>query len=303
MTNENGGAAYRGCLSGQRSVRPVIMWIVVLVLAGAAIFAIRYGTGFGGVPAELHELLAHSGEHPRAINDAMKLLLLAEEEQPGRRCQLLAVLLEDSDPQVARGALTLVAEQFEYAAPDERSALERVFAAWFADASVADKVAQLPNTLACACPDGWIVPLTPIDTRWLIAATLTRIDEVRLVAERAAFGPAAADSPVCQRLRYLDGLADECGAVDAIPDLSTEFVGRFPLSHADLAGMLQDSIADVRQAAGRWLAVAGDDRGLPAFSEWLQTRPSSRDAAEELMRTLYGDDWRSRSARGDTARQ
>ncbi len=302
MNEQNGGTVSEGYSPGSRPTRPIIPWVVAIVLAIAAILAICYSSGFGRLPAELRDLLAHSAEHPRAINDAMRLLLLAEEEQPGRRCELLAVLLDDGDSQVIGGTLTLVADQFRYAAGEERTDLERVFAGWFDGASIADKVAHLPQTLACACPDAWIITLKPADRRWLIAATLTRVDDLRLVADRAAFGPEADENPICRRLRYLDGLADEYGTVDATVDLSMQLAGQLPLSHAELATMLRDQLTDVRYAAGRLLSVGGDERGLPVFAEWLQTRPPSLDAGERLMRALYGADWRSRAG-GDTARQ
>lgn len=75
------------------------------------------------------------------------------------------------------------------------------------------------------------------------------------------------------------------------------------LSVDDLATMLSDPISEVRWGAGRILAVAGDERGLPALREWLKHNPRFTPLADKLMIDLYGPDLRSRSARGSATSQ
>ncbi len=61
-----------------------------------------------------------------------------------------------------------------------------------------------------------------------------------------------------------------------------------------LVALLDDPCEDVRDAAGRMLALAGDPRGLPGYCEFLNAWGNDPHA-DRVLESIYGADWRSLS--------
>ena len=300
--------------------------MLVLAIIIAAWTGWKLLPGAGGVSAELRWLLARDYVPPQHWNRALGLLRFAEQREPGRKAELYRSLLFDEDERVVYAGVRLLATDFETPGMS-LAGLQAVFQEWFGQASVSEKVTHLPDVLHCILqafggrPGGadsyvlyipgfedWDLPLTEEDQRWMVAGMsldiLNEPDGETLW--RVVLRPPAEE--IIYRLCFLDGVlggqsrqrfADGVHTPLTLDELRDEL----QLSVDRVVGMLDDPIDEVRWGAGRILAVAGDPRGLPAFTEWLRQHPARRKAADQLMTPLFGPDWRQLGESGGATSQ
>jgi len=307
--------------------RRTISWLVVLAVLVAVTLVVRRLPGAGGVADELRWLLACDNPPSRSFNRVSLLIREAEQRQLGARAALFRELLTDDDRRVVRGALVVLADHLRPSGTLHED-LRSVFADWFAAAPVRDKIDYLPYSLICSARaagrategdpplaaitplvGSWVPALGEDDQRWIIAATLERNPDARELTQMLLFrGGPGADS-VVHRLQYLDGVTslkypDPLDADHKLEPITMDALrAQYRLDADRLPAMLSDPLARVRWAAGRILAVCGDERGLPAFDEWLQANRRSRVAGEAIMIDLFGPEWRKRIESGGSTRQ
>ena len=276
--------------------------------------------------AELRWLLARDYVPPQSWNRALGLLSFAEQREPGKRAELYRFMLFDEDKRLAGAGLRLLASDITMPGASLAD-LRALFREWFAQASVSEKIAHVPEVVHCVlCAFGerpnnarlpvlrapgyedWDLPLTDEDERWMVAGmSLDTQYDLECGVLNAAVCRSSAETIMC-RLRFMDGtLAGESRQlfVDAVhaPLTPDELRDELRLSVERIVGMLDDPIAEVRWGAGRILAVAGDRRGLPAFTEWLRQHPARRRAADQLMTELFGPEWRQLGESGGATSQ
>ncbi len=309
------------------AVRRSISWLVVLTVLVAAAIAIRRLPGAGGVAAELRWLLVRDNVPPWSFNRASLLIREAEERHPGTRTELFRELLADEDRRLVRGALIILADHLRPSGAIQQD-LRAVFTHWFARTPLRDKIDHLPYSLICGARaasrateghpplaaitplvDSWIPALSEDDRRWLVAATLERNPDARELTQMLLFRAGPGANSVVHRLRYLDGLTplkhpDPLDPNQQLQPINPdELRAQYRLDADRLPAMLSDPLARVRWAAGRILAVRGDERGLPAFDEWLQASRRSTAAGEAIMIDLFGPGWRNRLESGGSTSQ
>lgn len=313
------------------TLRRGLSWALTLASLASLTVGITHLPGAGGAPGEIRWLLGRDGVPSRDVNRAVFLVRAAEENASKTPSQLLRSLLSDKDPRIVSGALAVILDWQRLGETRTLTeALDNPFGEWFRRATTAEKVAQLPRSLGCflavndmfqyvqgsdpipwnPTDSRWRLPATDDNLRWLVAATLLRGELDRVDADVTAFScysPPSCD--IITRLRLLDGLPARKDPVDSqpvvryAPILPAAFREQLWMSVNDLVAMLSDPIDQVRWGAGRILAVAGDERGLPAFCDWLQHNPRFTSNANKLMTDLFGPDWRTHCASGSRASQ
>lgn len=306
-----------------RTHRRTISWLALAALVAATAIGLTRLPGYGGVVAELRWLLARDNIPPELFNRASGLILLAEEHSPGARAELYRALFRDDDRRVLRGAMTVLADQLRHSG-DPSGEIRQVLGDWFQHAAAEEKVACLPHLLHClvyaqfsaARPQSWVAGLglgrdlwwepllTPDDERWMVAATLpSPLDSWRM-AHMLVFSGHRRGLAVSHSLFALDWLpgAPQVGPVRAI-DIDEALRAELRIELERIEAMLNDPIDEVRWAAGRILAVCGDERGLPAFREWLQTTRGLTPEVDKLIADLFGPNWRDACESGGTTRQ
>ena len=309
-------------------LRRGISWVLTLGLLSSLAIGITHLPGSGGTLDEIRWLLRRDGVPSRDLNRASLLIRMLGREAAHTPGQVFQVLFSDKDPRIVHGAMRAFIDQrqFDLGGPCPKD-MCTAYSNWFRRASVAEKTATLPQsfyicfvlvndiysrTVDPVLPwdpmsSNWPLPATGDDLRWIVAATLQRGERERHAVDLVVFRrDGLSPYDVVQRLRRLDGMSPPINysppAVYSAVELK-ELRKQLWLSVDDLATMLSDPISEVRWGAGRILAVAGDERGLPALREWLKHNPRFTPLADKLMIDLYGPDWRSRSARGSATSQ
>jgi hypothetical protein len=285
--------------------------------------------GAGGLTAELRWLLAHSTITSRGLSRAATSIHFAAMNSMASRVEMYEALLNDPDRNVVKGTLRLLSTDSALRGPEPDAALRATFARWFSSVSAEDKFFYLPELLLCAAPEpqwrtrgtqnaetsdeaseyaeppplsDWLVTITSDDLRWIVASTLPRLSGHN--AAFAVFGdPVKWRHPqLPNRLAFLDDWVTYQPGPPTWERLGEEWDVCLPFPAAALLEMLHDPADEVRWAAGRILAVAGDERGLPAFCDWLQVNPRA-PRADQMMIDLFGPDWRKRCESGSATSQ
>lgn len=309
-----------------RTHRRTISWLALATLLGAGAVGLTRLPGYGGVVAEVRWLLARGYTHPDHHLRAAGLIVVAKHESPESHGQIFRALLRDDDPCVVRAALRILEDHLR-TLPYARQDLRRAFRTWFREASIEEKICCGPGILTCLMQAEWQVSgdwdfwaklddgaglhaltlLRSEDHRWLVASTLQDIEPARIMAEGLLLGRYCCGPRVSLRLRRLDGLGDPVERL--LPEATYRPIGSEELGQQlqidvdELVAMLNDPIDEVRWAAGRILTVCGDERGLAAFCEWLQTTRGLTREADKLMTDLFGPNWRDACESGGATRQ
>ena len=291
-----------------RTLRRTLSWLFVLVLIVFAVIGWHYLPGSGGLVDELRWLLARDYVPPSHFNRASNLILLGSQEQQDMQCRLFKTLLLDEDRRVVRRALTLLYYHL-WLSDRSTEGLRTAFVIWLSHASLEDKIYHKTDALKIACQAvvvrDWTLPLTIEDQRWAVAGTLEPDDNpAGLLADYLALPCNQIGQEAAIHLNYLD-IGSRTNTLDLTANkLEIAKYGNYQRPSRDqLVVMLTDPIDEVRWGAGRILAVIGDVRGMSAFCEWLKHNPRRVEAANELMTTLYGANWRQLCASGSAASQ
>jgi hypothetical protein len=287
-----------------RTLRRILSWVFVLTLVAAAAVGRHYLPG-RGVLGEIRWAFAH-GATTGQQNRAFGLVALLAEHDPAALGDTFATLLRESDPQIVGWSLSALDGRLTYF-PSSRGVLDKTFLEWIESADDATKLAHLKSVVVCLETVFYFTDVrwTAEHRRWLALGAVDPDDFTRhLAATCIGFDAALA-------------LRDRLGVLHAgnprwkqegpmTPDASKLPSAWAPLElpeHEQVVELTRDSVNQVRWAAGQILAVCGDQRGLPALCEWLQTKPKGGAAAEKVLSELFGPDWRKPFESGRAASQ
>lgn len=309
-----------------RAARRILSWLVTLGVLVAGGVALQRLPGGGELIDELRWLLAHSEHRPQLLNQATRLILYAGRDEPVESADLVMALLNSDDERVVRGMLTILPNCVD-ATVGDAAALGTQFLDWFEMLELRRKVRFLPQILVCCAwavsgpgsdspllpavtplVHDWAVELTAADRQWLIAATLVRDPSARELADMLLFRHTAPAEQVLHRLAYLDGRTGAKHPDPLEPEGKLEPIGldvleaQLRLPARELPDMLSHPLPEVRQAAGRILAVCGDARGVPGVCEWVAANPRFAPRAAHVMTDLFGPGWRELCESGGTTR-
>ena len=263
-------------------LKRTLSWVAVSSLCALIVISVRRLPGGGGLASELRWLLARDSAARVEFNRASTMLHIAEVQRPTSAAAILDGLLWDLDERVVNAALILLVDMLEQDL-DPQDDLRRLFMRWYATAKVDTKLTHLDamlNAISKIGPELGELRLTDADLRWIVAGTLRRNAVIRLAADELAESRLPVFYMVRSRLQALDGLS-----------MASSF--RPPFRRIDeLSALLDDPVAQVRWAAGRILASSGDQRGLPALSEWLRDDPKAPRSAGKTLEQWFGPDWR-----------
>jgi hypothetical protein len=299
------------------ATRRTLSWLGTLAVLTSLAALYTLLPGYGGAVGETRWLLARRAASAHTYRQAGGLLLALEQRGSGQRAAAFRELLRDRDPTMVDRTLRLLADRLQHGPDLDSSAMRAAFGEWYVRASVEEKVTHLPWTLLCADPRPtcgnervfwfarrapqpdrfeWPNVMTDDDARWMVAATLQTNPDAQAMIDGMLFKyPLRAHRDILLRLRTLDALpvSDLQNVADASEPVELELLDEDAVvSSRELLDMLADPIAQARWAAARILTVAGDQRGLPAFREWVKTKRKLPPAAEKMMTDLFGPNWR-----------
>lgn len=306
VTGEGSAAGYDAGMT--RSGRRIVSWVSTLAAGALMLVGAMRLPGARGAEGELRWRLARlASASPRFERD-MGLLVAAFADTRLASCAAEARRwLVEAPAELRPRLLHLLWVPVRTAASD--APLREVVLDWVMSLPPAERAALLPGIgelwLAAATGSAdrgallfrevqvdvarLAARLHPDDTAWLALlmsslaqqAPLEQLGVLRNDAERDELlfrSLAAAGAP----LRDSTGRRGRC-RLWYIVDLDAE----------RLAALLDDPSADVRYAAGRTLALAGDARGLARYCEFLDAGPRPDPLADAVLGGIYGPDWRS----------
>ncbi|MGD8451128.1 MAG: hypothetical protein PVJ57_04865 [Phycisphaerae bacterium] len=254
--------------------------------------------GVDGVRGELWWQLHRDKLGPSDWTQIGRLVHLTEFEVPGSRAPILKDLLSSGDFVVVDRTLQILSDLLVLRGADSPNLLALVDG-WLQSASADDKLAHRRVLCECgmrrAALNGWKhdaqVPAVE-DLRWILVATMDPYSMHTMLARDLLPLEADAVRTLSPRQLFLDGVMPAPAGLGIImPGLPPAVPLGEPLTES-LIALLADPVPEVRWAAGRLLAVAGDARGVPAVIEWLQHEPGRTAVAEKLFSYLYGPEWR-----------
>jgi hypothetical protein len=323
-------------------VQRIVSWIGTLGAAGAIAFGATRLPGAGGLTGEVRWLLGHRPPGPirSSSNPALKLLMLHEAGAAGTASRIFGTLLYDRDPRVVDGVLWLASDlavRPRRGFPDVDPWVPD-FVRWFNETDARTKESLQAALLTCllrvilvASFDAGVQGLghrapttgpiaavrdlrvTDDDLRWLLRATVTGSPVGRIYAfaillraeSEATCDILATRARVLEDPRYTSwGSAAPPGYANQCRRETAHTWPHIALANADaLAGLTDDADEQVRWAAGRMLAVCGDERGLPAVDEYVRTNPGRAGPVVGLLDDFLGPDWRKPFESGGAARQ
>jgi hypothetical protein len=322
--------------------RRVNSWIGTFAIVAALGAAYTRLPGAGGLTSEVRWLLGHRPPGPirSSSNPALKLLMIREAGAAGTASRIFATLLYDRDPRVVEGVLWLASDlavRPRRGFPDVDPWVPD-FVRWFNETDARKKESLRDALLTCllrvvlvASFDAGVqgrghrapttgptaavrdLRITDDDLRWMLRATIAGSPATRVDAW-AVLLRAESDLTVEIVLRRLylleDSRRNPSGGAAPLPSekdchrQTAPTWAHITLANADaLAALTRDADEQVRWAAGRMLAVCGDERGLPAVDEHVRNNPGRAGPVVGLLDDFLGPDWRKPFESGGAARQ
>ncbi len=306
----------------KRSAARILLGLLTLFVVLSGIVVLRLLPGRGGGLSDLRWRITHA----RNVADACEEMfdwLMASEISDSEQARILNCFVQDDDPRLVAAGLEMLADGFGGCALVADSVPRlAIFTDWFNSASMEEKMQHRTAAVRCytwvtqhgpvrdpnnAAPPvaDWPIPPDYDCWRWLVSATLERRWTTRVRVDQLVYRERPNWPAVRTRLDVLNELSwTDAARMPAPHPLSpTEIDQAVRPGRARLVRMLSDELADVRMAAGRILALAGDPVGVPALVEWMEREPRSAPLADEFMTRILGPDWRMACESGSATSQ